>query len=355
MNPGEHQHVFKDLLDRLPGLRGLWPTAAAGNPWLLMHWALTLPFSHAMTCYVCNNFNNLCAVMAPDVLIGGVPCTDFSIVGQRAGLWGPTFPVLATFVRELRELAPAIGILENVVRFPMFMLEMYLSDMFIIVQLNAEPADAGYGLIARERSYFILVNKAKCTVVADMAYLFSTIARHNRQADVSRPRHALLATECEWQRELRWLEALRGSQPHGGAWSAMTWRERRAVQYYHNLYAQRYWACSTQAADLFCFLGDNPWSRITWTAHSGKLPTLRMNAGFMYNIASNRYLTPREKLAAMGFPTYQELAAQMGVPCVLEGDDEARAAGAAVGNSMHLGVLYLVLLVALACTKPAGA
>jgi len=184
--------------------------------------------------------------------------------------------------------------------------------------------------------------------------LYDTMVAHNRHADRSAPRHAILASAWEWHQELLDKMALRGVRMAGAgippAECALLRREIQAIQYFdaqHRL-EERGWPAE-QNLDLIGFLGDNPWWRLTWSKASMAIPTYRMNAGFMWSFAARRWLTDAEKLATMGWPAYEELRRAMQAP-----DISAHISGvaASVGNTMHVGCIYMVVLCALACTTP---
>ncbi len=48
-----------------------------------------------------------------DVLVGGFPCQDVSVAGQRKGLAGERSGLFYEFVRVIRELTPAWVVIEN--------------------------------------------------------------------------------------------------------------------------------------------------------------------------------------------------------------------------------------------------
>ena len=127
-------------------------------------------------------------------------------------------------------------------------------------------------------------------------------------------------------------------------------RESRGVRFTLRRYRQDYQACPEEDEDLFVFLGDNPEKRLCWSARSARIPTFRTNSGKMYHPATESWMTPKDKLAALGLPVTPETAITMGVP-MLPVMDTLRAASIA-GNSFHFSTAAVVQLVMLCCHCP---
>ena len=82
-----------------------------------------------------------------------------------------------------------------------------------------------------------------------------------------------------------------------------------------------------------------------------KIPTFRRNNGKMYHVKSQSWLTPKDRLACLGYPVTEQTATAMGVP-VIPVKDRLRA-GSVAGNSFHFATAACVQLVALSCYKMA--
>ena len=117
------------------------------------------------------------------------------------------------------------------------------------------------------------------------------------------------------------------------------------------MYRKRFKQPAAANKNLVIFLGDSP-PRVTWSACSNRIPTFRTNSGKLFIPAQKRWMCPRERLAALGFPVVPALALSYGVP-MLPFRDRHRAAQVA-GNSMHFGCVLLVQFLALACFTPRG-
>ena len=127
--------------------------------------------------------------------------------------------------------------------------------------------------------------------------------------------------------------------------SLLNERETQALSVACGMYKNRFGTDAKEDPNLFIHLGDTPPKFLCWSAVSGKIPTFRCSSGFLYHPASDVWLTPREKLAALGFPVTTDVATSMGVPMIPVADS-GRASSVA-GNSFHFCSAAVVALVAL--------
>ena len=124
-------------------------------------------------------------------------------------------------------------------------------------------------------------------------------------------------------------------------------REQKAVEAYLIKYRKKFNRSPESDRDLFCYLGDNPENRVTWSAISKKLPTFRVGRGLHWNPKAKRWLTAREKLASLGFPCDLASSDAMGVPEIPIKCN--KRASAVAGNAMHFGSVAIAQLLALCC------
>ena len=124
-------------------------------------------------------------------------------------------------------------------------------------------------------------------------------------------------------------------------------RERALVSALDQDYRRMFQGVPSQDQDLFYYLGDNRNFSRTWSAKSGKIPTYRVNQAQYLQRATWKVLTGQDKLASLGWPVQPQLAEELGA-AVLPSMDAKRSRLLA-GNSMHLGVASVVLLVGLTC------
>ena len=112
-------------------------------------------------------------------------------------------------------------------------------------------------------------------------------------------------------------------------------------------YFQKYGRAAEQDGELVYYLGDRfEWSR-TWSAHSGRIPCYRHSCGKYLHRASMQLLTGQEKLCSMGWPITPEVAREMG--CAELPSLDPQRSHFLAGNSMHVGNMSVILLIALSC------
>lgn len=334
-------HLYGNILDRFQtGLFESWSQTAE-----LISRALTSPWSRSLWCYTCESY---CLVPCVDVLASGIPCTDWSPAGNREGLLGPTAPVLAAYIREILQTQPALGLFENVPEFNVEILRQHLSVVYEIIELQVNTAHTGFQLVRRERLYVVLVHKSKARLTTNLTLLYDYVSKalmHNLR---TQPADALVADDAELQADMLArcaacdVAVSLGTQPR----HVLTDAEKGYVLEYERLYWNRFGTRACDDPNLFVFLGDNPANRCTWSAVTCAIPTFRTNTGRFWHPHSQSWLTKTEMLAAMGFPVIPEMARAMHTQ-VLRVPDQA-ACRKAVGNCMHFGSVYLVLLCSLA-------
>ena len=94
--------------------------------------------------------------MIIDLLVAGSACTDFSSYGSNQNQAGPTIPFLLLLMRLVLEYEPEVFVFENVVPFPMALLEDALHCKYVLEEVFLFPDFSGCGFpIARQRKYII--------------------------------------------------------------------------------------------------------------------------------------------------------------------------------------------------------
>lgn len=337
--------MYGDLLGRFPcGILSDWGSFPG-----LLGAALSSPYSRTLLCHTCESE---CLVPLAQVLVAGIPCTDWSPSGLQRGLQGPTAPVLAGFLREVLQSQPELVILENVLEFDQRPVVTVLGDVYWIIEFPpVRTCHCGFGLVRRDRLYLALVHKQKAKLCCDMSGLYTHVTnRLMQEIPATRPADALVATDAELQEDFINKCSARGIpiEPDTKPWDVLNDREKKAVATYDNLYFERWGGLAAADINLFEFLGDDPSRRVSWSAASNCLPTLRTNAGVFWHPFSQSWLVGQELLAAMGFPVYPEMAAAMHTETVTL---DANGCRKALGNCMHLGCAYLVLLCALSSVQ----
>ena len=163
----------------------------------------------------------------------------------------------------------------------------------------------------------------KASRVANLDVVYKHVCSQIRQAQPCKlvPQDALLATKHEafndGERVMRtrpWLGPYKQKLfTKTGDWSyILSPNERNYVNTLNKLWRTKRpdWSFEHAVYNLT----DNPNQRIGWTLASGAFPTFRTNTKFLYMPVYKRCLTRKECLALMGFPVYQNLADEMGMP-----------------------------------------
>jgi hypothetical protein len=123
--------------------------------------------------------------------------------------------------------------------------------------------------------------------------------------------------------------------------------ERKFLSVYIRKWKARFGIHPRCDRNCFFMLSDNPDRTPTWSAH-GRLPAFKKSAGKLWSESAERWLTPLERMAALGFPVYPRLAQAAQCP-VLE--FEFQSLSAMAGNAWHCANAGMVLMCALACTQ----
>jgi hypothetical protein len=243
-----------------------------------------------------------------------------------------------------------MAIVENVKGFPVWILSHYLGGLFDVIEFPlTSPADCGFGILRRERRYICLVHKSKTRVVFDMVSLYRALSQHNQASGMCNISDALIADDVELGLDLLMKLRARGiaSHPNSVPWDALTSREAVSARTYAMLFQEKF-GIPIVTHDTICFLGDNASSHPNWSARTGQIPTFRTNSVFFWHMRTGSWLTNREKLALMAFPVYPRIAEAFHIPML---QLDAADCATAIGNAMHLGVIYMVLLSALASVE----
>lgn len=178
----------------------------------------------------------------------------------------------------------------------------------------------GFSCARRPRRYTLLVHKHFATLVHDP---YTLLEQFVAILSKCKPllRDCMMASPADLREELQAHCAKRHLAQPKGPLSTVDWsqllndREKRAVCVYHTLWTRKFHTDAHKDKAAIFHLGDNPWSRPVMGYDT--LPSVRTNGGLCWHPASRRWLTPREKLCALGMPVYPLLAASAGVPPVV--------------------------------------
>lgn len=124
--------------------------------------------------------------------------------------------------------------------------------------------------------------------------------------------------------------------------------ELQRLEYYERLWKEKTGRSPQKGPNAVFHLGDSPWSRVCWSLN-GRFPTFRKSMKILWHSASQTIVTPREKLALMGWPVYADLACSAGLGVVCFPD--LKRAHFYSGNGYHIATFGMWLLTCLACMK----
>ncbi|CAK9021496.1 unnamed protein product [Durusdinium trenchii] len=280
--------------------------------------------------------------------VGGTPCQDFSMSGNRLGLAGPQLPPLLAFGAKTEALrTPVVG-LECVSELPTHVVhDAFGRNYDWPMANNLRPSNVGFPCTNRLRLYMGGVRADTTTVFFDPNHLLDYTHHLCQREPELRPRSLLVLSTDEHVQEDVWnLKAARRASPNLCSEGAGCYL--RAELQRGRAYWERYESLPPDARrspwDLVVHVGDNPAGTATskgwctWSAKSNALPTIRRRTGLYLALCHNRHLLLRELFLSMGYPTYPLASQVTGVPqysVFLDGltyFDSLRS----LGNSFHV-------------------
>jgi hypothetical protein len=302
--------------------------------------------AHLLGLQWCFKHQRFCRLRSGQIDATGLPCTDFSASGRGDGIHGKTMKVWLAHLRKHTILDTPLLVLENTPRCPTSLVQVNLPNHEVF-RLEVSPADCGFGLCARQRSYFLAVSRNKADMVYDWHDVYSMMTQHMQTKTPTTPRDAIQAGDDEINDEGDCLARSRGIVWTGRWVDLLTQNQHDYLQRYLQEYGSRFGPGCLQDFDACFNLGDNPANRLNWSCCSGRIPTFRLSSSMFWYPALRRPLTTLEKLAVMGWPVYPSLASPDMVPIV----PSLQQARHMLGNAWHLANGSTVMLSALACTR----
>ncbi|CAE7696830.1 unnamed protein product [Symbiodinium pilosum] len=224
------------------------------------------------------------------------------------------------------------------------MIQALMEPEYQLYPLLVDSADCGHAGTARKRYYVIMRHVASTDCIFDPFELYELIREYITERDY------LIATAEEVALEAQAVARTRNLVYNPNEFDLRYLLNRREVNSLEKACAE-YWARfgSDPYSDpnLAIYLGDSGDQWLTWSAVSGRTPTMRLNSGLMFFPCARRWMCASERLAALGMPIRKELAEPMGIPRVLIRDE--RRANFLAGNCMLLPSVAIVQMIALAC------
>ncbi|CAE7825770.1 unnamed protein product [Symbiodinium sp. CCMP2592] len=194
----------------------------------------------------------------------------------------------------------------------------------------------------------VLSHKQRTRQLQDVEQLYARVSQHIVRYVSTQPSDYFISDKTECIREAQIRATQRGVRVYPGADpnldSLLLPRERRVLSDLLCVYRKKHRSDPYQDKNLVIHLGDSS-ERQCWSAASGRVPTFRATGGLLWSVPRSRWMTARERLAALGLPVTDETAAAMGVPkfpCL-----DVRRAQHVAGNSFHFSTVSVVQLVAL--------
>ena len=157
---------------------------------------------------------------------------------------------------------------------------------------------------------------------------------------------SMMSCNCHHYNKLNWSH-WQNTEGRTTGWDLLNERERNVVLEYDKKYMEKYGQSPQSDETLIYFTGDRVEYSLTWSAHSGRIPTFRKTSAKFVHRQSMKLLTGQDKLGALAWPVTKSVASNLGTT-VMPSIDPQRSDFLA-GNSMHLANCSIVLLVGLSC------
>ena len=129
----------------------------------------------------------------------GLPCVGWSTSGLRMGLDDPSMNAWLAHFHKQRLLSTPILLLENVTNCPTDLIQVNLPE-HDIQRIEADPADVGWRLLRRKRSFFLATRRDMVIVKHQFADVYNEICTAFNGVK-STPRQALLASHEDASKE----------------------------------------------------------------------------------------------------------------------------------------------------------
>ncbi len=251
------------------------------------------------------------AINLGDAHCGGNPCKDWSLLGKRRGLNGPTAPILITWAILIKRHKPTLVIQENVLAFPVELLQDLLGPAYRLQSLALDPRRLGWP-VARQRRYalFSLVRNCTPPSLAVLEPLLAATA-HFGDATAFGVTHA--SSSFLSQRECDNLDVYRQS--------------------------------ALPVVPSLVDLSQNALVRPRGATKDGALCTLTCSPSRLYMVKKGQCLTGPELLLAQAIPSTEWAAQVLGFGSVrlLPEQLSNHAAVKLAGNAMHSNCMGLIL------------
>jgi site-specific DNA-cytosine methylase len=297
-----------------------------------------------------------CSLREATIEVAGTPCQEFSSKGLGTAEHGANMLSFLIWIAIRLLLQNAIIIHENVEKFPLMLLTMFLAPFYFLDGIVLEGHRLGWPT-ARTRRWTVLRHKVKTmafrcplnvfTKIFEQTLAFSWLAY-------------LRATDAELQSELSWASERKSSKTGGRLltladpdpfFNALTEQETKIVLKYRELVK-----ASNKSGIGLCSLKQSPFPRESGDcfAHftaDDVMHTVTKNVGLLWvvGIDPERWMTPYEVLLAQCFPVYSDMFGHRHVSFAKRRSRSRNAIFEQAGNSMPIsmsGLLFFYAAVA---------
>ncbi len=245
-------------------------------------------------------FDCFCELVPGFLHVAGIPCTDWTPQGQKAGAWGETMVCLFCWIALRRRLLTPVLVLENVPQFPFSMLQRFLPMYKLDDAIIDNEVTLGLS-ISRTRRYCIAILVLYYHLERPLSQLDSCLGRSRGGSHSWRD--YFVADTAELQAELSWSRKRKSSRAHGAtvgtdrSISATSFEDSLCPWEYKHLQGAR----QLGRGHLY-LLSQDPGRK---QRSSGNVAAaLIANMHMLYSDHHNRWSTSRECLAMQGWPVF---------------------------------------------------
>ena len=302
----------------------------------------------ADTC-MCEKHGAECRIQQATMEVSGSSCRPWSRMNRSPhcrGVAHPDYPAFKAWVRIMRHDSPPIIIHENVVGFPLKVMQDELGESYAVTRLSVVPDDAGFGFIRRPRVYDVLFKRGVVSGPA-LQEVYGVLVQRLRKDVSSWPDWVWKATPDELTAA---LSSRRRPEESLGVdtctWSAhLTMDQRKYITRYSALWTKVHGSNPAVAAHCLFDLSVTP--EYHGVSVCDVLPTMRRRTAVWWSPLRSRWMLPREKAACMGFPVYDDLARASRVPLDIDTIEHIAGNDSPIGNAMHVANVGVVMLAAM--------
>jgi hypothetical protein len=335
--------INRDVLNYLDLSNGYDSDAPYFEQWQRIA-AMELSLSAPCIAHGCN-----CSLQFEDCNVSGFPCTPWSVLGSGTKLEHKDCLPMVAWARAhtLKRTKVVIG--ENTTNiWSAAVRANFPYHNFQRVELA--PSDVMFSLQGRPRSFFLLTSD-EVEIVTPWSEVVDAI-KDVLGAHIVMPSAALLADDAEIRGEELAMSVVRDIAPMRdyGSWRDLSYlltpHEIGYCRMYEHIRRCKH-GNNPAGLDWMYHLGDNPAQRLCWSER-GSIPTFRRNCTMMWIPALGRWVTMKEKMASMGWPSYAAFEQRLGVALTVPTPGEGRRL---LGNSMHVASVGVATLAALASIR----